>query len=118
MKTQLKQLRKMAHLTQSELAELISQTPRVVGAWERDETELPLEDAIVICDVLSEAIGRHITLDELAGRWSYVDESVVSQYTSQLSPAERELLDSYRASDERGQGNILDMAGREKGRRR
>ena len=42
METQLKQLWKMAHLTQSELAELISQTPRVVGAWERDETELPL----------------------------------------------------------------------------
>lgn len=62
MELQLKRLRRLKGLTQTQLAEEIDSTMRVVSAWERRETSLPFEDACRIADVLE------CSLDELAGR--------------------------------------------------
>lgn len=45
MDLQLKRLRKNSELTQTDLAERIGVSMRVISSWERQETELPLEDA-------------------------------------------------------------------------
>lgn len=66
MNLQLKALRKRIGLRQEDLAKKINSTSRIVGAWERQETALPLEDAARIADVLD------CTLDELAGRYEYI----------------------------------------------
>ena len=66
MNLQLKALRKKSGLRQEDLAEKINSTSRIVGAWERQETALPLEDAARIADVLD------CSLDELAGRYEYI----------------------------------------------
>lgn len=66
MNLQLKALRKKIGLRQEDLAKKINSTSRIVGAWERQETALPLEDAARIADVLD------CSLDELAGRYEYM----------------------------------------------
>lgn len=66
MNLQLKALRKRNGLRQEDLAKKINSTSRIVGAWERQETALPLEDAARIADVLD------CSLDELAGRYDYI----------------------------------------------
>ena len=66
MNLQLKALRKRIGLRQEDLAKKINSTSRIVGAWERQETALPLEDAARIADVLD------CSLDELAGRYEYI----------------------------------------------
>ena len=62
MQLRLKELRKKRGLNQSELAEAIGTTMRVVSSWERLETPIPLVDAAKIADFFD------CTLDELAGR--------------------------------------------------
>ena len=65
MNFQLKRIRKERGLRQEDLAKAIFSTPRIVGAWERGETPISLEDACALADYFN------ITLDELAGReWS------------------------------------------------
>ncbi|MBQ9316800.1 MAG: helix-turn-helix transcriptional regulator [Atopobiaceae bacterium] len=59
---QLKAIRRSHKMTQKELAALIGQTDRVVGAWERGESALPIDEAARIADVFD------VSLDELAGR--------------------------------------------------
>lgn len=66
MDLQLKRLRKNSELTQTDLAERIGVSMRVISSWERQETALPLEDAARIADVLD------CSLDELAGRYDYI----------------------------------------------
>lgn len=62
MDLRLRVLRKQHHMTQTELGRAIGASMRVVSAWEREETSLPLEDAARIADLFN------CTLDELAGR--------------------------------------------------
>lgn len=95
-------MREEKHMTQSELAKEVDATLRKISAWERGETPLPLEDACRIADFFN------VTLDELAGRWEYVNG------IPSATPEELCLVDAYRKSDERGKGNILDVAKREK----
>lgn len=102
MKLQLRKLRENRHMTQSELAKKVNTTLRKISAWERGETSIPLEDACNIADFFG------VTLDELAGRWEYVNK------IPSATPDEVQLVDDYRKSDERGRGNILDVARREK----
>lgn len=61
MDLQLRRLRKSKGYTQGELAESINTTRRVVGAYERQETPIPLDVAYDIAVLLG------VTLDELAG---------------------------------------------------
>lgn len=102
MELQLRKLRENRHMTQTELAKETKTTLRKISAWERGETSLPLEDACRIADFFD------VTLDELAGRWEYVNK------IPSATPDEVQLVDDYRKSDERGKGNILDVAQREK----
>lgn len=62
MQLRLKEFRKKRGMNQSELAEAIGTTMRVVSSWERLETPIPLVDAAKIADLFD------CTLDELAGR--------------------------------------------------
>jgi transcriptional regulator with XRE-family HTH domain len=101
MKLMLKQFREAHGLTQRELAESIGTTLRKISSWENNEVRIPLADAARIADVFD------CSLDELAGRDFHRE-------TQGLSPAEDDLVSAFRASDERGKGNILDMAQREK----
>ena len=57
----LRQLRKVAGISQSELADAIGSTLRVVGSWERGEGDMPLDMAIKSCEALG------CTLNQLAG---------------------------------------------------
>ena len=95
MKLMLRKLRKTHDMTQSELAERIGTTLRVVSSWEREETVMPLIDAARIADVFE------CTLDELAGR-----EWPPAGYTSD----ETKLVDAYRECTPREQHSLLDMA--------
>lgn len=86
MKLMLKQLRKSSGITQTELANRIGTTMRVVSAWERGETSLPFEDAALIADVLG------CSLDELAGRrwagrYSDIRQELMNEDYSALSEA-------------------------------
>lgn len=97
----IKQMRERAGLSQQDAADALDITKRRYGNWEREDREINLRDAIRLADLFG------CTLDELANH--HVERAFPS-----LSPAERELLDAYRASDDRGRGNIADTAAREK----
>lgn len=60
-KLQLKEMRKLAKMSQQELADAIGVTRGVIGSWEREEVNLPLDKACDIAKVLK------CTLEELAG---------------------------------------------------
>lgn len=95
----IKKMRERKGMTQQEVADALGIKKPRYGDWERETREINLRDAIRLAELFG------CSLDELAGRpWP----------TQGLSPEERALVDAYRASDERGQGNIMDTAGREK----
>ena len=58
----LKDIRKEKGLTQEELANAVGVSTRVLGAWERCDTEFPFNYAVEIADMLG------CSLEELAGR--------------------------------------------------
>lgn len=62
MELMLKAIRNKKGITQENLAKKIGLTRRVISAYERKETPVPLDVACAICDTLE------CTLDELAGR--------------------------------------------------
>lgn len=49
----LRKIRKTKRMTQNELAKAIGSTDRIIGSWERGETDISLEDAFSVCLVLS-----------------------------------------------------------------
>ncbi len=63
----LRELRTKAGLQQSELGKMVGVSNRVISAWEREETQLTINDACKLANVLG------CTLDELAGRESQSD---------------------------------------------
>ncbi|MGQ5525670.1 helix-turn-helix domain-containing protein [Chitinimonas sp. PSY-7] len=67
----LRTLREARKLTQARLAELIGTNPRAYNRWERGSFVPQLETIIKIADVLN------VTLDELTGRVSTVNEPAV-----------------------------------------
>lgn len=95
MDLQLKRLRKQAGLTQAELAQKIGTTLRVVSAWERGETDLPLDFAIEIANVF------HCSLDALAGR---------DQRPSFSDPGQEQLNYSYESLNEHGKDTLKQVA--------
>lgn len=94
MELQLRKLRRSKHLTQEELGLKIGQTARVLGAWEREETALPIDDAARIADVLE------CTLDELAGREFHPDQA------DTLTSDEGRLIGLYRDANAQGRAAI------------
>lgn len=96
MKLQLRSLRKARGMTQTELADEIGTTMRVVSAWERGETSLPFEDACRIADVLE------CTLDELAGR----------EWRGELfaDPDKNALVGFYDSMNDRGRATLVESA--------
>lgn len=87
----LKDLRKHSGMTQEELAKLIGQSKRVVGAWEREETQITLTDAVAVCRAL------HCTPNDLCG-W-YIDhpEDAPRDASPPLSPDETAVVEGYRS---------------------
>lgn len=51
-KLMLREIRKAKRMTQIELAKAIGSTDRIIGSWERGETDISLEDAFSVCLVL------------------------------------------------------------------
>jgi len=98
MALQLKQLRIRRGLKQSEVAKMVGMPTRRYGSYEREERAITLTDAARIADVLE------CTLDELAGR------DFPPSAANNLTAEERELVDLYRDTDERGQRSILSAA--------
>lgn len=83
----MKELRKTKKLTQSQLASLIGETDRVVGAWERGETALPLDSAYKI------ALALDCSVNDLCGWPKGKNEG--REFEDDF---EAELLRCYRAS--------------------
>ena len=104
MNLQLKQLRKQnGNLTQEQLAQALGTTKRVVGSWERGETQITLEDTIEVCRVLN------CTPNDLCG-W-YIDnpqDAPVAKADARagLSRDETALISDYRScTPERKRGS-------------
>lgn len=95
MNLQLRKLRKEAGLTQGELAQKIGTTLRVVSAWERGETDLPLDYAIDLADLF------HCSLDALAGR---------DQRPSFSDPGQEKLNQSYEQLNAQGRDTLAQVA--------
>ena len=87
MELKLKDIRKAAGMTQSQLGYSIGATKRQVGAWERGENELPLSVAFDICEVFG------CTLDELAGRRPAAPRRSVD--VSSLSDGGRQAVEEF-----------------------
>lgn len=73
-------------MTQSDLAQEIGSTRRVVSAYERGETPVPLDVACMMADAFG------CTLDELAGRTEYVG--------SYADPRQKKLNDDFSLLDD------------------
>ena len=95
----MKELRKNRKLTQNQLAMMIGETDRVVGAWERGETALPLDSAYKI------AIALGCSVNDLCGWPKGKNEGRVFE-----DDFEEELLRCYRESTPDRQDRILETA--------
>ena len=63
----LRDLKEDADLTQKQVAELIGVSPNHYGKYERGETDIPLEKAVILAKYY------HVSLDYLAGLTIYKD---------------------------------------------
>lgn len=89
---QLKSIRRGLKLNQAELASMIGVSERMVGGWERGETQISLEHAFRACEALG------CTPNDLCG-W-YIDhpeDRPRSSTGSELSHDETVLLEDYRS---------------------
>lgn len=88
MKLRLRELRKRANMSQADLASKVGVSMRSVGAWERQETQISLEDACLVSDALG------CTPNDLCG-W-YIDHPRDS--SQGIGKDEAEILGYYRES--------------------
>lgn len=107
MKLLLKELRKQKGITQEELAKGVGQSKRVVGSWERLETQISLDDACRVCDALG------CTPNDLCG-W-YIDHpedrpAPPGDAAPFADPYQAELHECYEASTPEGRSVILGTA--------
>ena len=94
----IKEIRKARRLTQADLAKSVGATERVIGAWERGETAITLEDAYTV------AVALDCTPNDLCGWPRSADPAPA------LSDGESELLDRWRACSDAGRGTVLAVA--------
>ena len=104
MRTNLQLIRKEAGFKSAKaFAEHMGMSPNTYTAFEQGRHALSLEQAWLFADALGEAMGRHVSLDELAGRdWPRIEAS--------LSPEERSLLDAYKTANPQGRAAIMAVA--------
>lgn len=96
----LKELRKAAGFaTQKEFADYLGIKERKYASWERGEVGIPLEDAFTLCEALK------CTPNDLCG---FPDAPCNTE--SDLTGAEREIVDNYRQSSPAWQQNIATTA--------
>lgn len=100
MNLKLRELRKAKDLNQSELAEMVGVTTRVVGAWERRDTQITLEDAVSV------SIALGCTPNDLCGWY----DSHPREGEPDPSTPEGELMACYRASTPDRRERILGTA--------
>lgn len=108
MKPKLQELRKRAgYKSARAFAETIGIPKDTYTGYEQGKSALTLERAWYFADVLGEALGRHVSLDELAGRdWPPPGATA----TAGMDEGERELIGLYRSTDERGRDAIMTIA--------
>ena len=95
METNLKQLRNRSGLSQQAMADALGVKKLTYGAWERDEAEISLAQAVECARVLG------CTLDEIAG---YVPERNFSD------PRQAELNACYENMNEAGRSTLATVA--------
>lgn len=103
MKLQLKRLRKEKKLSQTQLANMIGANLRTIGAWERGETMMSIEQLCRCCEILG------TTPNEMTGWYIEHPEDTPGSET-QSDPFEGELVECYRAATTEGKANILGNA--------
>ena len=69
----IKKIRKMAGMTQEELAEKMNVSRQTISKWEKEISSPDLESAIVLCDLFE------ISLDDLRGGQSVKEEKISLQ---------------------------------------
>lgn len=97
----MRELRKAKKITQGELAKLAKTSERSIGAWERGETAITLEDACRVCDALS------CTPNDLCG---WYDEHPEDRPSASVTRDEAALIDNYRASPPDVRSTITQVA--------
>lgn len=98
----LKALRKAAHVSQEELAEKIGISARSIGAWERGQTTMNIEQA------WNCAVALNCTPNDLLG---WYDEHPEDRPASPpADPAAAELVDAYGRCTPERQGALLQSA--------
>lgn len=103
MKLQLKRLRKEKKLSQTQLANMIGANLRTIGAWERGETMMSIEQLCRCCEILA------TTPNEMTGWYIEHPEDTPGSET-RSDPFEGELVECYRTATAEGKANILGNA--------
>lgn len=113
MKTNLQLLRKKAGFRSARaFAEELNIPVGTYTDYEQGRRNFALEQAWAFADVLGEALGRHVTIDELAGR-DFTPAS--GEPSSNLSSDERYVVEAMRSTDARGRAAIMRNAESEAG---
>lgn len=90
----LKDLKEDADLTQKQVSEIIGVSVNHYGKYERGETDLPLEKAILLADFYD------VSLDYIAGRTNHKQGKCCPDLTND----ELQLIEKYRQLTERSRG--------------
>lgn len=103
MKLQLKRIRKEKKLSQTQLADMIGANLRTIGAWERGETMMSIEQLCRCCEILGS------TPNEMTG-WYIEHPKDRPAAVQTYDPFEQELVGLYRSVDAKAKSHILDDA--------
>ena len=103
MKLQLKRIRKEKKLSQTQLANLIGANLRTIGAWERGETMMSIEQLCRCCEILE------TTPNEMTG-W-YIDhpEDAPGAVGGRADPRRQAMVDAYDALTDDGKTLASEM---------
>lgn len=102
MKLQLKRIRKEKKLSQTNLANLIGANIRTIGAWERGETMMSIEQLCRCCEILGS------TPNEMTGWYIEHPEDAPGKELD-ADPRRRSMLDSYDALTDDGKTLASEM---------
>ena len=93
-KLMLREIRKAKRMTQIELAKAIGSTDRIIGSWERGETDISLEDAFSVCLVLGCTPNDLCGWDDGNGGASFADsgQAALNGYYESMNSQGRETL--------------------------
>ena len=83
---------------------MIGANLRTIGAWERGETMMSVEQLCRCCEILG------TTPNEMTGWYIEHPQDAPAAGSAPADPYERELVDCYRESTDEGRANILGNA--------